>query len=77
MTGSFVIFVINASNFEVLRVDLYALARCKRYNSYQDLPVIQRDVSRDSCMLIVGEVFLFLHWMFIFLSYHFVSDLII
>jgi hypothetical protein len=57
MTGSFVTFIINISNLEVLRVDFYAQASSNRCNFYQEvIPVIQREVSQDSCVLIVGEV---------------------
>jgi hypothetical protein len=58
MTGSFVTFIINISNLEVLRVvDLYAQASSNHCNFYQEvIPVIQREVSQDSCMLNVGEV---------------------
>jgi hypothetical protein len=57
MTGSLLILIINTSNFEVLRVDLYARVSCNHCNFYQEvIPVIQRDVSKDSCMLVVGEV---------------------
>ena len=57
MTGSFVTLIINISNLEVLRVDLYAQASCNRCNFYQEvIPVIQRDISQDSCVLVVGEV---------------------
>jgi hypothetical protein len=57
MTGSFVIFIINTSNFEVLRVDLYAQASCKHCNFYQRSTSNKRDVSQDSRVLAVGEVF--------------------
>jgi hypothetical protein len=57
MTGSFVIFVINTSNFKVMRVDLYALASCKHCNLYQRSASNKRTFSQDSCVLAVGDVF--------------------
>jgi hypothetical protein len=57
MTWSFVTLIINISNLEVLRVDIYAQARYNRCNFYQDVILgIPRDVSQDSCVLVVGEV---------------------
>jgi hypothetical protein len=57
MTGSFVTLIINISNLEVSRVDLYAQTSCNYCNFYQEvIPVIPRDVSQDSCVLAVGEV---------------------
>jgi hypothetical protein len=57
MTGLFVILIINTSNLEVLRVDLYAQASCKNCNFDQRSASNKRDVSQDSCVLAVGEVF--------------------
>jgi hypothetical protein len=58
MTRSFVIFVINTLNFEVMMVDLYALAICKHCNIYHIFASNKRTFSQDSCVLAVGDVFL-------------------
>ena len=60
MTGSFVILIINTSNLEVLRVDLYALASCKLCNSLKTSTSNKREISQDSCMLTIGDVFSYL-----------------
>jgi hypothetical protein len=57
MTGSIVIFSIYTSNFEVLRVDFYAQASCKHCNFSQRSTSNKKDISQDSCVLIVGDVF--------------------
>jgi hypothetical protein len=57
MTRSFVILIINTLKLEVLRVDLYTQASCKHCNFYQRSTSNKRDVSQDSRVLTIGEVF--------------------